>query len=173
MIFTAVATRPSHKAGRFQQPTAGGELPEVEQQLKAAWAAEGPRRVRRQAQAVAIDSHDRPYYGKGEQDQELWVRGKAKDGTTRFYRVAPASLVLNGLRVTLALRFVLPDDDTGSVLDRLRQRGKAQGLRVSCLLLDKGFESVAVMAYLTPQGQAALMACAIRGTTGGIDMKLR
>jgi hypothetical protein len=38
---------------------------------------------------------------------------------------------------------------------------------VSCLLLDKGFESVAVMAYLTRQGQAALIACSIRGTTGG------
>lgn len=46
------------------------------------------------------------------------MRGKAKDGTTRFYRVATASLVLNGLRVPLALRFVLPDDDTVSVLDR-------------------------------------------------------
>lgn len=143
------------------------ELPELEQQLNAALAAEVPRRVRRQAQEVAIDYHDRPYYGKGEQDHELWVRGKAKDGTTRFYRIATAYLVLNGLRVTLALRFVLPDDDTVSVLDRLLRRVKAQGIRVSCLLLDKGFESVAVMAYLTRQGQAALLACAMRGTTGG------
>jgi hypothetical protein len=143
------------------------ELPELEQQLNAALAAEVPRRVRRQAQEVAIDYHDRPYYGKGEQDQELWVRGKAKDGTTRFYRVATAYLVLNGLRVTLALRFVLPEDDTVSVLDRLLQRVKVQGVRVSCLLLDKGFESVAVMAYLTRQGQAALIACTVRGTTGG------
>jgi hypothetical protein len=147
------------------------ELPELEQQLNAALAAEVPRRVRRQAQEVAIDYHDRPYYGKGEQDQELWVRGKAKDGTTRFYRVATASLVLNGLRVTLALRFVLPADDTVSGLDRLLQRVKVQGVRVSCLLLDKGCESVAVMAYLTRQGQAALIACTVRGPPGGIGMK--
>lgn len=143
------------------------ELPELEQRLNAALAAEVPRRVHRHTQEVAIDYHDRPYYGKGEQAQELWVRSKARDGTTRFYRVATAYLVLNGLRVTLALHFVLPDDDTVSVLDRLLQRVKAQGVRVSCLLLDKGFESVAVMAYLTRQGQAALIACAIRGTTGG------
>lgn len=143
------------------------ELPELEQRLNAALAAEVPRRVRRQVQEVAIDYHDRPYYGKGEQDQELWVRGKAKDGTTRFYRVATASLVLNGLRVTLALHFVLPDDDTVSVLDRLLRRVKAQGVQVSCLLLDKGFESVAAMIYLTRQGQAALIACTVRGTTGG------
>src|SRR5262249_20207255 len=105
------------------------ELPELEQQLNAALAAEVPRRVRRQAQEVAIDYHDRPYYGKGEQAQELWVRGKAKDRTTRFYRVATAYLVLNGLRVTLALRFVLPEDDTVSVLDHLRKRIITQGIR--------------------------------------------
>jgi len=60
------------------------ELPKWEQQLKAALAAAVPRRVRCQAQEVALDSHDRPSYGKGAQDQERWVRGKAQDGTTRF-----------------------------------------------------------------------------------------
>jgi hypothetical protein len=143
------------------------ELPELENQLNAALAAAAPRRVRRHAQEVAIDYHDRPYYGKGEQAQELWVRGKAKDGTTRFYRVATAYLVLNGLRLTLALHFVLPDDDTVSVLDILLKRVQAQGLQVSCLLLDKGFESIAVLEDLTRRGQAALIACPIRGTTGG------
>jgi hypothetical protein len=143
------------------------DLPVLEAQLNAALAAEVPRQVRRQSQEVAIDYHDRPYYGKGEQAQELWVRGKAKDGTTRFYRVATAYLILNGLRVTLALHFVLPDDEVVGVVDRLLRRVHAQGIRVSCLLLDKGFESIAMMAYLTRQGQAALIACPIRGTTGG------
>jgi hypothetical protein len=153
--------------GYFNEQFCVEELPELEQQLNAALAAEVPRRVRHHAQEVAIDYHDRPYYGKGEQDRELWVRGKAKDGTTRFYRVATAYLVLNGLRVTLALRFVLPGDDTVSVLDTLLTRVKTQGLKVSCLLLDKGFEGIAVMEYLTRQGQAALIACTVRGTTGG------
>jgi hypothetical protein len=153
--------------GYFNEQFCVEELPELEQQLNAALAAEVPRRVRHHAQEVAIDYHDRPYYGKGEQERELWVRGKAKDGTTRFYRVATAYLVLNGLRVTLALRFVLPGDDTVSVLDTLLTRVKTQGLKVSCLLLDKGFESIAVMEYLTWQGQAALIACPVRGTTGG------
>jgi len=143
------------------------ELPELEQHLNAALAAEVPSHVRRQVQEVAIDYHDRPYYGKEDQGQALWVRGKAKDGTTRFYRVATAYLILNGLRVTLAVRFVLPDDDTVSVVDRLLHRVYAQGIRVSCLLLDKGFEGIALMDYLTRQGQAALIACTIRGTAGG------
>jgi hypothetical protein len=158
---------PQTLRGYFNEQLCVEALPELEKQLNAALAAEVPRRVRRQVQEVAIDYHDRPYYGKGAQEQELWVRGKAKDGTTRFYRVATAYLVLNGLRVTLGLRFVLPDDDTVSVLDSLLKRVKAQGMRVSCLLLDKGFDGIAVMEYLTRQGQAALIACTIRGTTGG------
>jgi hypothetical protein len=48
--------------------------------------------VRRHAQEVAIDYHDRPYYGKVPQAQGLWVRGHAKAGTTRFYRIATAYL---------------------------------------------------------------------------------
>lgn len=153
--------------GYFNEQLCVDELPELEQQLNTALAAEVPLRVRRHAQEVAIDYHDRPSYGKGDQDQELWVRGKAKDGTTRFYRVATASVVLDGVRVTLALRFVLPTDDTVSVVDPLRQRVQAQGVRVSCLLLDKGVESIARLEYLTRQGQAALLAGPIRGTTGG------
>jgi hypothetical protein len=153
--------------GYFTKQLCVEELPALEQQLNAALAAEVPRRVHRHAQEVAIDYHDRPYYGKGEQAQELWVRGKAKDGTTRFYRVATAYVVLNGLRLTVALHFVLPDEDPVSVLDILLKRVKAQGLLVSCLLLDKGFESIAVLEYLTRQGQAALLACPSRGTTGG------
>ena len=143
------------------------ELPKLEKSLNAALAAEVPRRVLRQAQEGVIDYHDRPYYGKGEQKQELWVRGKAKDGTTRFYRVATAYLVLNGRRVTLALHFVMPAEETVSVLHTLLKRVKAQGSRLSCLLLDKGFDGMAVMEDLTRQGQPALIACPIRGTTGG------
>ena len=81
--------------------------------------------------------------------------------------MATASLVRNGLRVTLALRLGWPDDDTVSVLATLRQRVKAQGIRGSGLVLDKGVESSAVLEYLPRPGQAALIACPIRGTTGG------
>src|SRR4029453_5625843 len=103
------------------------DLPALEDQLNAALAAEVPRHVRRQSQEGGIDYNDRPYYGKGEQAHELWVRGKGKDGTTRFYRVATAYLILNGLRVTLAVHFVLPEDETVRVVDGLLRRVQAQG----------------------------------------------
>lgn len=143
------------------------DLPGLAQQLNATLADEIPRRVWRQARDVAIDFHDRAYYGKTPQAEGLWVRGRARDGTTRFYRIATAYVMHNGLRVTLALRFVLPGDSTVSVVDDLLKRLKRLGIGVACLFLDKGFDGVAVLAYLTRRQQPALIACTIRGKTGG------
>jgi len=143
------------------------DLPELQQRLNAALADEIPRRIWRQPRDVAIDFHDRPYYGKTAQAEGLWVRGRARDGTTRFYRTATAYGMLNGLRVTLALRFVLPDDSTVAVVDDLLKGLKRLGIGVACLFLDKGFDGVAVLEYLTRRQQPALIACTIRGKTGG------
>jgi len=143
------------------------DLPELEQRLNAALRAEIPPRVWRQAREVAIDFHDRPYYGKQPQAKGLWVRSKARDGTTRFYRIATAYVILKGLRVTLALRFVLPEREVVSLLDDLLKSLKKQGFQIACLFLDKGFASIAVMDYLTRRAQPALIACPIRGKTGG------
>jgi putative transposase len=143
------------------------DLPELERHLNAALRAEIPPRVWRQARDVAIDFHDRPYYGKHPQAEGLWVRGEARDGTTRYYRIATAYVMLNGLRDTLAIRFVLPEQTVVSVLDDLLKSLKTLGIRLDCLFLDKGFASIAVMDYLTRRHRPALIACPIRGKQGG------
>lgn len=143
------------------------DLPELGQQLNAALAAQTPKRIYRAPQDVAIDFHDRPYYGKQPQSTGLWVRGQAKDGTTRFYRIATAYVILNGLRITLAIRFVLPEDDTLTVLQDLLKRLHFRAIRIARLFLDKGFNGIAIMRYLTQRGQPALIACTVRGKQGG------
>jgi putative transposase len=153
--------------GYFNTQLRVEDLPDLERRLNAALAAEVPSRVRRHAREVAIDYHDRPYYGKVPQAEGLWVRGHAKAGTTRFYRIATAYLRLNNLRVTLSLHFVVPGEDTVRVLDTLLRRVNALGVEVTCLLLDKGFDGIAVMDYLTRHQYPALIACTIQGTTGG------
>jgi len=60
-------------------------LPDIERQLNAALATQIPGRVFKRARDTAIDFHDQAYYGKTEQDEGLWIRAEAKDGTTRFY----------------------------------------------------------------------------------------
>lgn len=114
-----------------------------------------------------MDFHDRPYYGKTPQEQGLWVRGRAKDGTTRFYRIATAYVILNGLRFTLALHFVQPGETTLQVLMQLRQHLAELKLQVRRLLLDRGFAGIEVQDYLDREGIPALIACPIRGKKGG------
>ncbi len=114
------------------------ELPDLEQRVNAALAAEIPQYVWGYARDVAIDFHDRPYYGTAPQATELWLRGSAKAGTTRFYRVATAYVMLHGVRVTLAIHFVRPTDDTVTVLDTLLWRLDHVAIHPKRLFLDKG-----------------------------------
>jgi putative transposase len=139
----------------------------LEAHKNAAAEHEIPQRVWRQPRDVAIDFHDRPYYGKQPQAEGLWVRGRAGDGTTRFYRVATAYVMLKGLRVTLALHFVLPGESTVAVLKNLLKRLKNMGIHVSCLFLDKGFDGSPLIEARTRWKQPALLACALTGQTGG------
>lgn len=138
-------------------------LPDLEAGLNQALAQDLPPRLRRKAQRVAIDFHDRPYYGKAAQETAHWVRARAKDGTTRFLRIATAYVIDRGLRLTLAVRFVLPGHETVDVVEALTGYIDALNMPISCLLLDKGFASIAVMDYLEAQKLPAIMACPIRG----------
>jgi putative transposase len=142
-------------------------LPELEASLNDALASQIPARLHHKAQDIAMDLHDRPYYGRTPQEEGLWVRGRAKAGTTRFYRVATAYVMRNGLRVTLALRFYLPTDDIVGVVQALAERIEVLGISVNRLLLDKGFDGIDVQNYLRQSGIPSLIACSIRGKTGG------
>jgi hypothetical protein len=143
------------------------DLPELEQRLNAALVKKIPARVWQRACDVALDFHDRPYYGKTSQAKGLWIRARAKDGTTHFYRIATAYVMLHNLRVTLAIHFVLPEDETVETVEILLQQVKKCQIRIKRLFLDKGFGSIAVMAYLTHQELPAVIACTVRGKTGG------
>ena len=153
--------------GYFNEGLCVEDLPDLAQRLNAALADEIPPRVWQQVCDVAMDFQDRPYYGKTPQATGLWVRGRARDGTTRFYRVATAYVMLNNLRVTLAIRFVLPEDETVTIVQDLQKALKKRQIRVGRLFLDKGFAGIAVMEALERQGQPAEIACTIRGKTGG------
>lgn len=142
-------------------------LPDIERQFNAALAAHIPRRVFKTARDTAVDYHEQAYYGKTEQSDGLWIRAEAKDGTTRFYRVATAYVIWRHMRVTLAIRFVLPEDDTVSILSDLLKRLKGLNYRIKTLYLDRGFDGVRVMRFVTKTRLRAVIACTIRGIHGG------
>jgi putative transposase len=168
-----LARSPSAEAYRcyLREQLQGEDLDAIEDQLNRALQAALPpdvlQRLSDVAHDIACDLHDQPYYGKAEQDEGLWVRGKAKAGTTRFYRLASAYVILQGRRFTLAVRFVRPGDTTLKVLKCLLGRLRKLEIAVGLLLLDKGFCAIETMAYLSRSDYSAIIACPIRGRQGG------
>lgn len=139
---------------------------EAEMNHALAWAI--PPVMPRGGLEIAIDTHDEPFYGKTPELLTYTRKGKAKAGTTRFFRIATAYVIWREVRLTLALTYVLPEDDLPSVAQRLLQRLSALGFHATVLYLDKGFCTGDILRYLQQMGQAAVVACPIRGKRGGI-----
>jgi putative transposase len=139
-----------------------------EGQVNEALASCIPASMQRQGIEIAIDFHDEPFYGKEEATRKVTIHGQAKKGTTHFVRIATAYVIWRQVRLTLAVRYVLPGESALESLKILLERLKTLGFSSKVLYMDKGFASTAIIKYLTLQGQSAIIACAIRGKKGGI-----
>jgi putative transposase len=93
--------------------------------------------------------------------------GQAKKGTSHFVWIATAYVIWRQGRLTLAVHYVLPDEEALEVLKNLLARLKKLGFEAEGLYLDKGFASTAIIAYLTEERQPAIVALPIRGKNGG------
>jgi Transposase DDE domain len=117
---------------------------------------------------IAIDFHDQSYYGKLEQSEGKWVGAEAKNGTTKVYRVATLYVIKNGHRLTLGIKFVVPDESAKEVVEYLLNQLKRLEIKAKCLYLDRGFASIEVARYLKEIKQKSIIASPIRGKTGGL-----
>ena len=124
--------------------------------------------LKRQKTDVAIDFHDQPYYGKSDQAEGLWVGAEAKNGTTKVYRVATLYVIKNGNRLTLAIKFVVPNETIKEAVEYLLKQLRCLEIEARCLYLDRGFGSIKIARYLKEIKQTAIVACPIRGKTGGL-----
>jgi hypothetical protein len=143
------------------------DLRQHEGELNAALASAIPAHLTRSGLDIAIDWHDEPFYGQTPELRTYVCRSQAKQGTTRFFRIATAYLMWREVRLTLAITYVLPEHSTLAVVQRLLQRLNRLGFCRYTLFLDKGFCYGEVIRYLQAQHQPAILACAIRGKTGG------
>jgi len=143
------------------------QLRQQESQINDALAESIPSSMVRTELEVAIDFHDEPCYGQQEALRAVTCSGKAKEGTTHFIRTASAYIIWRDVRLTLAVRYVLPEETGLDILKYLLARLKALGFSFKVLYLDKGFACGPVITYLTQQGQSAIIACPIRGKSGG------
>ena len=144
------------------------ELRQQESEMNAALAECIPESMPHTKLEVAIDFHDEPFYGKQADLRAVTVSGQAKKGTTHFIRIASAYVIWRQVRLTLALHYVLPDEDTLDILKILLNRLQELGFHhLLVLYLDKGFASGPIITYLEEQKQPAIIACPIRGKNGG------
>lgn len=143
-------------------------LRQQEAEMNAALAAAIPTGMPRGGLEVAIDTHDEAFYGKTPELLTYTCKARAKAGTTHFFRIASAYVIWRDVRLTLGLTYVLPEDDLPGVVERLLQRLGHLGLHATVLYLDKGFCSGDIIRYLQCTQQAAVLACPIRGKTGGL-----
>jgi len=144
------------------------ELREQESEMNAALAECIPESMPRTKVEVAIDFHDEPFYGKQAGLREVTCSGQAKKGTTHFTRIASAYVIWRQVRLTLALRYVLPDESALDILEILLNRLQKLGFReILVLYLDKGFASTKIIDHLKERKQPTIIACPIRGKEGG------
>ncbi len=143
------------------------ELRDQEKQVNAALVSCTPEDLVRTDIEIAIDFHDEPFYGKQESLRKVTCASQAKKGSTHFVRIATAYIIWRQVRLTLAVRYVLPEEDTLEILKFLLKRLKKLGFTAKVLYMDKGFASTAIIQYLTEQKQPTIIACPIRGKKGG------
>ena len=155
--------------GYLTSQLAPAAIPDLEQHCNAALACAIPAWLFTRPQAIAVDVHDEPYYGRSDPtDPDNWVaRGEAQAGTTYFYRCATAYVMQRDVRLTLAVVFVKPSDDKVALLARLLTRVGELGIHIRCLFADKAFCAIPVLRWLQAQRLPAIIAAPIRGKQGG------
>ena len=128
----------------------------LQRQLNAALAGHLPKALRSHRQRLAIDLTLIPYHGQPFANIEEIYRGQAKSGTSHFHAYATAYVVREGQRYTVALCGVENGESLKDVVQRLLRQAASVGIRPRLLLLDRGFDSVAVVRYL-PQARVPFL----------------
>jgi len=137
------------------------DLRRQECEMNAALVSCVPLEMPRRGREMALDFHDEPFYGQTPELRSYACRSQAKEGTTHFYRVASLYVMWRQVRVTLAVTYVLPEDETVQVVQRLLERMLHLGFSPRVLYMDKGFCTGEVVSYLQTQQIPALIACPI------------
>jgi len=139
------------------------QMPALERRLNDALADRLPRGLLKRARPLAIDTHNDPYYGQPYKRANELRRGKRERGTSRFHCYATLCVLHRGRRYTVAATYVWRRDSYAQVVRRLLERGRALGLRVRYVLLDRAFYNLAVVRDLQALRCPFLMPVVHRG----------
>lgn len=151
LAVSAVARRTAHVGRELVRKAIAAWLPpdtrQLEQRLAAGLRHALPRRLRQKRIPIAIDFHQRPYYGRRQETPGV-VGGKAERGTRWFWSYATAVSLRRGHRHTLAVTSVEASDTFAAVVERLLAQVGWSGIRVRYVLLDRAFYAAGVVNAL-------------------------
>ena len=154
--------------GYFNEQLKVENLDNLQESVNLALQKSFSSELKGQLLEMAIDFHDQSYYGKLKQSEGKWVGAEAKNGTTKVYRVATLYVIKNGHRLTLGIKFVVPDETAKEIVEYLLNQLSRLEIEAKCLYLDRGFASIEVARYLKSIKQKSIIASPIRGKSGGL-----
>jgi len=117
---------------------------------------------------IAIDLTLIPYHGQPYEDKKEIVRGMPKSGTTHFHGYATVSIVRDGRRYVIALRFIEYGEEMANIVRWLIKRVKTLKIRIRRVFLDKGFCSQPVFKVLGQHKLSYITPIPVRGKSGGV-----
>jgi putative transposase len=107
---------------------------------------------------VAIDFHDRPYYGRpADPHRRQVVKTKEERGTHRAHRFASLSILLPRYRRIASLRFHPYNGRTLPAVQKALHDFRQAGGQLRAVFLDRGFYNYAILSWLKAQGLPAVV----------------
>jgi len=144
-----------------------GDQAEMERRINGSLLRLTPKAFFKRPRRLAIDLHQRPYYG---QREHVPVRGgKKKKGTKWFWTWATVAVVEHGQRWTVAMTPVGPGDALEDVVARLLDHVKTAKILVKMALVDREFYAANVIAVFQSRGVPFLMPAIRRGQLQGAN----
>jgi hypothetical protein len=123
-----------------------------------------PKALKRRPRTMAIDMHNKPYYG--DKKTPGTYRGQPKASTKTFFAYATLLVIRKGQTYTVGLVSIVNGEELTSIIDKLLTQAASHGLRPRRLLLDRGFYAAKVMLHLQQRQRPFLMPMIRRGKSG-------
>jgi Transposase DDE domain len=120
-----------------------------------------PKALKRRPRTMAIDMHNKPFYG--DKKTPGTYRGQPKASTKTFFAYATLLVIRKGQTYTVGLVSIVNGEELTSIIDKLLAQAASKGLRPRHLLLDRGFYAAKVMLHLQQRQQSFLMPMIRRG----------
>jgi Transposase DDE domain len=123
-----------------------------------------PDHLLRGPRVMALDMHQRPYYGKG--TTKGCTRRQKKDSTRKSFTYATLAVLDRSGRYTVGLLPMRPYMRLTTVIEELLKQAQEVGLQISYLLLDKEFYAAEAIALLQKKQVSFLMPAVKKGSAG-------